>query len=409
MADFKVPNLCGASPEFNAIQTKFESMITSALDGLEVDASALKSTLDTDVTSLVGDIKAMIPPLPELPDINLQAQLTSLSGLSIGSSQYNTLLAGITTSFGSALTASGFSLDTLVSSAASAIGGGESLCSSVPNFTVPAAGGDAVQKAVGVKQAAVDALSEEASVLVENTNLTNEKTNIETEAARWVNPDDTSVPTEDVGAFRPTEKTTEIVVADNAGNAVKVEASTHKDLVTVETVTEGNTTKTTTITESGGEVTETKRKNVAPAGITTQTSRTWEDFTKDDVVEVSAKAGVAHEITLKHTPYEIVSVEGWDRLFMTSTVGGTRKSINKPNWRFILSAGEVDEDGMDLFTKSRYHDIYEIEGNKLKIQSYFYTYSQMSQEKADKSYNGNRYIYTVSYRYLDNYDPNVKE
>ena len=35
MADFKVPNLCGASPEFNAIQTKFESMITSALDGLQ--------------------------------------------------------------------------------------------------------------------------------------------------------------------------------------------------------------------------------------------------------------------------------------------------------------------------------------------------------------------------------------
>ena len=45
MADFKVPNLCGASPEFNAIQTKFESMITSALDGLEVDASALKACL----------------------------------------------------------------------------------------------------------------------------------------------------------------------------------------------------------------------------------------------------------------------------------------------------------------------------------------------------------------------------
>ena len=24
MADFKVPNLCGASPEFNAIQNKFD-------------------------------------------------------------------------------------------------------------------------------------------------------------------------------------------------------------------------------------------------------------------------------------------------------------------------------------------------------------------------------------------------
>ena len=76
MADFKVPNLCGASPEFNAIQTKFESMITSALDGLESEASALKATLDSEVNALVGDLKAMLPELPALPDINLQAELT---------------------------------------------------------------------------------------------------------------------------------------------------------------------------------------------------------------------------------------------------------------------------------------------------------------------------------------------
>ena len=134
MADFKVPNLCGASPEFNAIQTKFESMMTSAIEGLEVDASALKTTLDTDVTALVADLKAMIPELPALPNVNLQGQLTSLSGLSIGSGQYNTLLADLTTKFGSALTAGGFSLDTLVSDAATALSGGGNLCAAVPNF-----------------------------------------------------------------------------------------------------------------------------------------------------------------------------------------------------------------------------------------------------------------------------------
>ena len=85
MADFKIPNLCGASPEFNAIQSKFEVMMNSAIDGLEVDASALKITLDADLTSLVVDIKVMVPELPALPNINLQAQLTSLSGLSVGS------------------------------------------------------------------------------------------------------------------------------------------------------------------------------------------------------------------------------------------------------------------------------------------------------------------------------------
>ena len=52
MADFKVPNLCGASPEFNAIQTKFESMITNAVDGLELDAGALTTTLDGDVNAV---------------------------------------------------------------------------------------------------------------------------------------------------------------------------------------------------------------------------------------------------------------------------------------------------------------------------------------------------------------------
>ena len=208
MADFKVPNLCGASPEFNAIQTKFESMITSALDGLEGDASTLKTTLDTNVNGLVRDLKAMIPELPELPDINLQAQLTSLSGLSFGSGLYNSLLADITTKFGSALTTNGFDLDTLVLAAAEAITGGTNLCSAVPNFTVPAAGGDAVEKAVDVLQPVVDSLPEKASTLLANANFADAQTAL----AAAINSPITNA----------TDQFTKISVSDNKGD-IKIE------------------------------------------------------------------------------------------------------------------------------------------------------------------------------------------
>ena len=208
MADFKVPNLCGASPEFNAIQTKFESMITSALDGLEGEASTLKTTLDTNVNGLVRDLKAMIPELPALPDINLQAQLTSLSGLSFGSGLYNSLLADITTKFGSALTTNGFDLDTLVLAAAEAITGGTDLCSAVPNFTVPAAGGDAVEKAVDVLQPVVDSLPEKASTLLANANFADAQTAL----AAAINSPITNA----------TDQFTKISVSDNKGN-IKIE------------------------------------------------------------------------------------------------------------------------------------------------------------------------------------------
>ena len=390
MADFKVPNLCGASPEFNAIQTKFESMITSALDGLEINASTLKATLDGDVTALVGDIKVMIPDLPALPDVNLQAELTSLSGLDIGTGQYNTLLADLTSKFGSALTTGGFSLDSLVSDAASLLGGGGSLCSSVPNFTVPAAGGDAIQKAVGVKQAAADSEKEKPSVLVENANLTAAKTALETEAKEWVNPDIETIPTEDVGRFRPAEKTTEIVVADKEGSATKIKASTPKDLVAGPVATSGDTTRTGTITASGGTVTERKRKNISSAGLTSRPVSITEYFTKDDV------SGFVHdEFTLKYVPLEILSVEGRDESLTTRKFG---------LWRFI---GKMSQEGDEVTVRN--YDLYELDGYKITIYDIIHEYEQMSEETANKRHGGIRYIYKVRYRYLEFYDPNFEE
>ena len=40
MADYKIPNLCGTSEKFNAIQSKLDSMVDNAIDGLEVDVDS---------------------------------------------------------------------------------------------------------------------------------------------------------------------------------------------------------------------------------------------------------------------------------------------------------------------------------------------------------------------------------
>ena len=113
---------------------KIDIVKDDVLAGLEVDASALASTLSTDLTSLTTELRDFVPELPALPDINLQSQLSSLSGLDVGSSQYNNLLGSITDNFGTALTSAGSSLGSLVSDAASAVAGGNTLSGIVPNI-----------------------------------------------------------------------------------------------------------------------------------------------------------------------------------------------------------------------------------------------------------------------------------
>jgi len=218
MADYKVPNLCGASPEFNAIQTQLDTTISNVIDGLEVDASTLSSTMDTNVNALVSDLKAMIPELPALPDINLQAQLTSLSSLLPGSDQYKTLLSDITTKFGSALTAGGYSLDTLVLESRTAITGGTDLCSVCPNFEVPAAGGDAVENAIEVLQPISNSLAEDLSVQLANPNVKDAINKAVTAFNNFFrsSTETGKLPTKDKGSFTVTTNSTTIVSSDGS-------------------------------------------------------------------------------------------------------------------------------------------------------------------------------------------------
>ena len=173
MANFTTPNLAGVSEAFNGFAKKLDAVKDSMLAGLEVDASTLASTLSADLTSLKTELRDFTPELPALPDINLQSQLSSLSGLDIGSGQYNTLLSSITDSFGTAVTASGSSLDTLVSDAASAVAGGNTLSGVVPNMELPALGGDVKLLADAIKQATEDAETETISSFTSNDSLTN--------------------------------------------------------------------------------------------------------------------------------------------------------------------------------------------------------------------------------------------
>ena len=393
MANFKVPNLCGASPEFNSILSKFEITMDSALDGLEDKASELKSKLNTDVTALVGDIKLMIPELPKLPDINLQAQLTSLSGLAVGSGAHNTLLAGITSKFGSALTAGGFSLDGLVSDAASAISGGTNLCSAVPNFTVPAAGGEAVQKAVAVLQPKVDSIKEEASTLVENTNLTAAVAAAKSKVSKMQTEGDSTDadvvkgtvtskenPTSDTGSYTVATKSKQVAFSASGGSS-KVKVTTAKD-------------------QAG--------KNVAPAdsGFVRRPQKQFELIQEKIITNTSD----GHTFELFRTPIEVTLIRGFSYTKQPEDHEG------KIPWITSIFSGDklrAHKSGKDLRQQawSMGFGLWYLRGKKVIVHVNELKFSTHpgTNKKGEASANYamlKDVMFVCNYTYLESYDPN---
>ena len=79
MADFKTPNLAGTSAEFNAVLNTFDSIKNEVVAGLEADAADLVATLSISVVGdLVSKLGDLVPELPELPNVNLQSEMSSL-------------------------------------------------------------------------------------------------------------------------------------------------------------------------------------------------------------------------------------------------------------------------------------------------------------------------------------------
>ena len=180
MADFKTADICGASPNLNSVLEKMDSLKNSLSSNLTVDPSALSSTLSTEVSALSSSLSSMIPELPSVPDVSLQAELTALSNIDLtlpsGLLEYRSKLDSITNQFGDSLTASGFSLDSLVSQVAPSIPslpGAPSvdLCSVVPNFKLPDGATEATEAAAETLMADAPGVAEEVATITANAEV----------------------------------------------------------------------------------------------------------------------------------------------------------------------------------------------------------------------------------------------
>ena len=416
MANLKIPNLCGTSLEFNSIQTSFENLITSAIDGLEVDASALSSTALSDFNSLELEHRNLIPKMPALPNLNLQSLVTSLSSLTPGSFEHTQLLSNITTDFGTELTAGGYDLDKLVSTALSTIQGGGDLCSAVPNFELPADGlTAAVEKAVESKQPTVDSAEEKTSTLLRNSEVVAQRAGLGVKVQKMIPEPSTEVdvvadtvtettpPKEDIGAYKVATKTSNITTTE--GN--KVEVTTPEDSITSTTtiteVSESNSKKTQTTITSGGGVTERKRANVSEDGLTSRPIWIREEIFEEDVF-FEEKFPYHYEIELKHVPLAIGWVGGYDdqstKKFKWVTIipqespAGIDILNEIVERNFDRRAGKTVED--KLFT-----DRWELEGKTLTItRGILYGPAEV---KGDPDAYGP--YFKIRYKYASTYDP----
>ena len=270
MANFSVPNLCGASAELNAASSKIadlEANITSQIDAVASEAAAAVNTALADVKA---GLDGLALDLPSLPSINFQSELTSLvSDFNLttpqGIAQYTSKLAELEKDFGDTLTKAGKSLDSLITDATAAVSGGGDLCAIAPNLELPAAGGDVVEKAQGVKTALKNAADEVESTVTVNASVETKKTALKAKAE--------SVKTGEVFVKADPIKDVEPVVT-KIGKTVKVTTPTKSTTTTTETIT---------TTTGGGSTTTfaspvTKRKTQSDNGLSTRLKISREYF-----------------------------------------------------------------------------------------------------------------------------------
>ena len=206
-------SICGANLDFDAITdatSDLKSTLTSQLGGNFTSATALKSAVESKLTSVTSGLSSLVPAIPELPALSLQGELTSLAAIDLsnplGALDYQSKLASITDKFGGALSSSGFNLDSIVSqvapstgaisgalssatdalsgvtdaasgalsSATDALSGvtsGGDICSVVPNFEIPSGATEALQKATNPKLSSVAGIKEEFTEFTANVDF----------------------------------------------------------------------------------------------------------------------------------------------------------------------------------------------------------------------------------------------
>jgi len=173
MANFKTPNLCGASPQLNLASASIENLEEKINSQINTKASAAKAAIESKLTDVKLGLDGLVPDLPELPNLNLQAEISSLLAIDpstvAGAKAYAAKLKDIIDKYGDKLKEQGKTVESLVKSLVE--DGTAAICSIVPNIEIPAAGGFALEKAQAVKTALEDAKEENLAQIKENDSL----------------------------------------------------------------------------------------------------------------------------------------------------------------------------------------------------------------------------------------------
>jgi hypothetical protein len=173
MANFKIPDLCGASTQLNLASSKIEDLESQITLQINAEASAAKAAIESKLTDVKLGLDGLVPDLPELPNLNLQADIFSLLSIDnstvSGAVAYATKLNDLKIKFGDKLKEKGLVLENLISDLVE--DGTENLCSIVPNLEIPAAGGNVIEKSQGVKTATENAIEETLAQIKGNVSL----------------------------------------------------------------------------------------------------------------------------------------------------------------------------------------------------------------------------------------------
>ena len=222
MVDFANSNLCGASPEMNDLFKKLDEAaadIEAKIDEAASTAAAAFATAQTELNTLTAKLQSV--EIPELPKLNLQAEIKGLSELTPGTPAYISSLAKITEEFEADLEAAGKDLGTLINDGLSAITSGGNICNVVPNIEKEAGSTTpAVEKATNVLQAAVAPLTEIVSKVTQNEDVTTLVSQVEEDFEDFQESlaTETKPLEEDTGAYKVTEKKQVKQITTQAGN-----------------------------------------------------------------------------------------------------------------------------------------------------------------------------------------------
>ena len=202
MFDYTNSNLCGASAALNDVLSKLDSAkadIKSKLNEVASTAAAAFGEAQNELAGLKDKLQSI--EIPTLPKLNLQAEIAGLASQIPGTPSFLSALAKIKTEFEDDIKSAGLELDSLVSSATSAISGGGDICALVPNLEKDAGSTEpAVQKPIAPKQAAAAAAQESPSVSNQNANIVAAVAKVKQKVESYAVTSEP--PTEDRGAIK---------------------------------------------------------------------------------------------------------------------------------------------------------------------------------------------------------------